>query len=237
MTVELIREEQTFLNRRNRCDWQGLSGDTKPTTGAIGSTYYETDTGDLYVYAGATWVKKYTLVKLQTGDLNIGNVDVASIAAGETHIGEVSEWSDLIVVTPTIAAAGFTANDFVGGKLTLTNAVRVAAGKGKITGLKIVDAAKQNADLLVFIFKADLAGTYTDNAAESVTADDWLNWIGTIEILSSDWQEMANASLVDLGFEMLVEASAGRNLYVLIVTTGTPTFTENCLQLTFGVGE
>lgn len=174
---------------------------------------------------------------IPAGTNNIGDVDVASIAAGETHIGETSRWSDLIVVTPTIGAAAFAANDFVGGKLTITNAVRVAAGKGKITGLKIVDTAKQNADFLVFIFGADLAGSYADNAAESVSAVDWLKWQGTIEVLASDWQDMANASVVDLGFEMPVKAASGRNLYALIVTVGVETFTADCLQLTFGMGD
>lgn len=164
----------------------------------------------------------------------IYNSVAGATPAGEAHIGEVGRWSDLIVVTPTIGAAAFSANDVVGGKLTLAGAVRVAAGKGKITGLKLVDASKQNADLLVFVFKADLAGAYLDNAAEAVTVADWLKWIGTIKILSTDYEQMANASLVDLGFEMDVEAAAGTTLYSLIVTTGTPTYGANALQLTFG---
>jgi hypothetical protein len=106
-----------------------------------------------------------------------------------------------------------------------------------ITGLKLVDASKQNAALLVFIFGTDLAGTYADNAVEAVTAADWLKWVGTIKILSTDYEERANASLVDLGFELDVKAAAGTTLYALIVTTGTPTYGANALQLTFGVGE
>ncbi len=171
------------------------------------------------------------------GTVVLGSVSISAIAAGEAHIGETGGWSDLIVVTPAIAAAAFATNDIVGGKLTLAGAVRVAAGKGKITGLKLMDKSTQNADLLVFIFGADLAGAYADNAAEAVTAADWLKWIGTIEILSTDYEEMANASLVDMAFEMGVKAAAGTSLYALIVTKGTPTYAENALQLTFAVGE
>jgi len=164
-------------------------------------------------------------------------VNEFALMAGETHLGEVSHWSDLIVVTPAIAAAAFSANDVVGGKLTIVGAVRVAAGKGKITGLRLVDASIQNSPLLVFIFGADLAGTYADNAPEAVTAADWLKWIGTIKILATDYEQMANVSLVDLGFEMDVEAAAGTSLYALIVTTGAAAYGANALQLTFGVGE
>jgi len=153
----------------------------------------------------------------------------------EAHIGEVGYWSDLIVVTPAIAAAAFTANDVVGGKLTLAGAVRMVGGKGKITSIKIVDTSKQNANLLVFLFGADLAGIYADNSVEAVTAADWLKWIGTIKILAADWETMTNASLVDLSFDMPVEAASGVNLYALIITLNAATFTANCLQLTFGV--
>lgn len=208
--------------------WIGLSGDSKPTTGGFGSTFYEENTGETYIYGPSGWVAKKISV---TGTI------ISTAGAGEAHVGEVGHWSDLIVVTPAIAAAAFSVNDVVGGKLTIAGAVRVPGGKGKITGLKLVDASKQNADLLVFIFKGDLAGTHADNTAEAVTAADWLKWIGTIKILSTDYEQMANASLVDMAFEMDVKAVAGTSLYALIVTKGTPTYGANALQLTFPVGE
>jgi hypothetical protein len=211
--------------------YSGLSTDLKPTTGVpYGSTLYETDTGLWYIFTIAGW-------KAESLPVITATLALPALIAGEAHIGEIGRWADLIVVTPTIGAAAFAADDVVGGKLTITNAVRINAGKGKITGLKVVDAAKQNAGLLVFIFGADLAGIYADNSAEAVTAADWLKWIGTIEILGSDWREMANASLVDLGFDMAVESASGRNLFALIITPSGATFTANCLQLTFGMEE
>lgn len=184
----------------------------------------------------------YTNLRDKHGDQTVQLLDTISagtpLVAAEAHIGETGGWSDLLVVTPTIAAAAFSANDFVGGKNTLTNAVRVAAGKGQINSLKLVDKSIQKANLLIFIFGADLAGTYADNAAESVTAADWLNWIGTIEVQASDYKQMNNAALVDFaGMGIDTKAASGRNLYALIVTTGTPTYGANALQLTFGVGD
>ena len=171
------------------------------------------------------------------GDINIGNVDVSSIATGENHIGLVGKDDFPVIVTPTIAGASFSINDFVGGKLTLANAVRISGGTGELNTLAIVDVSKQNVPLSIFIFGADLAGTYVSNAAESITAVDWLKWLGTIDILSSDYKSMANASVISLGgIGMKVKATTGTSLYALIVTTGTPTYTANCLQLTFGIG-
>ena len=40
------------------CDFRGASTETKPTDCAPGSTYYEWDTGDLYMFDGTTWVKQ-----------------------------------------------------------------------------------------------------------------------------------------------------------------------------------
>ena len=34
----------------------GDSGDTKPDDCPYGSTFYETDTGDNYIFDGSTWV-------------------------------------------------------------------------------------------------------------------------------------------------------------------------------------
>ena len=208
---------------------------------AIAAALPDTTAGDLAAINAAITAMAAALPDTTAGDLAAINAAITALAAalpaGEAHLGEVGRWSDLITVTPAIAAAPFSANDVVGGKLTLSGAVRVAGGKGKITGLKLVDASQQNAGLLIFIFGADLAGAYLDNAAEAVTAADWLKWIGTIKILPTDYEEMANASLVDLGFEMDVKAVAGTTLYALIVTTGTPTYGANALQLIFAVGE
>lgn len=141
-----------------------------------------------------------------------------------------------IVVTPIITGALFAANDIVGGKLTLPNAVRVANGSGKLNNLLLVDTSKQAAALTIFIFKADLVGVYADNAAEAITAADWLKCIGQISILATDYKTWANASVVDIGeIGMDIFAEIGRNIFALIVTTGTPTYGANALQLTFGI--
>ena len=41
--------------------WLGLSTDTKPTVGAVGSTYFETDTGIMYIYNNYAWIPSSVL--------------------------------------------------------------------------------------------------------------------------------------------------------------------------------
>lgn len=49
----------TLLNKAgvNPSHWSGLSTNTKPTTGSVGSTFYEEDTGVPYVYGSSGWVQ------------------------------------------------------------------------------------------------------------------------------------------------------------------------------------
>ena len=49
MTVVLIKQRKSFV---------GLSTDTKPMlrSGDAGSSFYETDTGDSYIWTGGSWV-------------------------------------------------------------------------------------------------------------------------------------------------------------------------------------
>lgn len=169
----------------------------------------------------------------------------AALPAGEAHVGEIGGNTLSIIVTPVIGAAAFTAGDFVGGKLTLANAGRVAGGSGIINSLQIVDGAKQGITkgaLRIYLFNADLAGTYADNAVESFTLADLQKLCpgGVIDVPISYWgATLANASVTVS--EMLrnlnipYKCAAGTSIYAIIRTLSDPTYTANCLQLTFGL--
>lgn len=64
----------------------GLSTDTKPTTYDPGSTFYETDTKNTYIFDGAAWQEK----DMQYKDLGLA-IDATNIAAGATVY---SNWID-----------------------------------------------------------------------------------------------------------------------------------------------
>lgn len=105
-----VRRESTIQR------YIGLSSEDKPTIVPVGSTYYASDTGVLYVTPddGTNWVEKDTVVRLETspsidiGDVtllagtalvgkveidqataNANEVVVKSITAGDTNIGNV----------------------------------------------------------------------------------------------------------------------------------------------------
>jgi hypothetical protein len=192
-----------------------------------------------------------TLPALPAGSNNIGDVDVltlpnvtigtnAALVAGEAHIGETGGWSDLIKVTPTITAGAYSAQDMVGGKLTLTNAMRVVGGKGYLYSLEVIDTDKIAAALDIHLFSA-MAGAYADNGAEAISAADALNHLGVVRILATDYLAKANfyAAQPDPStFKsiLLKSGAASRDLFAIVVCTGTPTYTHTTgLQFNFGI--
>ena len=58
--------------------WLGLSTDTKPTVGAVGSTFFETDTGTMYVYNNYAWIP-YSVLPETT--INYNQIDLNQAAA------------------------------------------------------------------------------------------------------------------------------------------------------------
>lgn len=42
--------------------WIGLSTDTKPTPDMVGSTFYETNTGEGFLWNGSEWVEDIRLI-------------------------------------------------------------------------------------------------------------------------------------------------------------------------------
>lgn len=140
-----------------------------------------------------------------------------------------------VEVNPTIGPGLFSANDFVCEKIELADAVIQPSGMSTLQSLALVDFAKQEAALIIHLFGADLAGTYYGHATESISAADWLKWFGCIEIQASDYETMANASMLSFGnIGLPVKIASGTSLYALIVTTDAPTYTADCLRLVFG---
>lgn len=207
------------------------------------------------IAAGDNNIGNVDIASIAAGDNNIGNVDIvtlpgsvesdigdiktaveAATPAGENHIGEVGGNSTVIEVTPTITAGGYSINDIVGGKQTLANVLRTAGKYAILQDLAIIDKEQQNAPLEILLFKADLAGTYSDNDAEAISAADALLCIARIQVLASDYVSFANFSQVNIpSIGKLVYATSGTTLYALIKVGTAPTYASTSdLKLFFG---
>lgn len=144
----------------------------------------------------------------------------------------------LIEVTPVITAGAYTANDCIGGKLTLANALSsIRSGMGRLLSISIQDLAAQKAALKIFFFKANPdSGTYTDNQPLDIHDTDMLDCLGVIEVDVGDYAEAADNAVATLtGIDKVVKADDKSTLYALVKVVGTPTYVSvSDLKFMFG---
>lgn len=183
---------------------------------------------------------------IQPGDVDTNTQYLRDIAesmeesTGDTSLASI-DGKTALVVKLSGAQVGVDGNiyapgDLLGGKLTLSNAMRVAAGSGILQDIVVQDLSNQKAALDVVIFDADPSTTtFTNNAALDVSDADLVRIIGHVSILASDYISFAdNAVATKSGLAMPVDVAAGRNLYACVVCRGTPTYTANELGIAFG---
>lgn len=158
------------------------------------------------------------------------------LGAGSAHIGQVGSPADVISVTPTIDTNAYTSGDAVGGKQTITSAMRESGGKAVLESITVQDKGNQKAALTILFFDADpTAATITNNAA-FVFSTDISKVVGRVNITAADYETIdskAIACVKAIGLEM--KASGSANLFAAVVTTGTPTYVS-ASDLTFKYG-
>ena len=171
---------------------------------------------------------------LPAGTNNIGDMDIASIAAGETHIGEVGAKSEVISVTLTLAASTYADGDVLADTQAITDAMRVNAGTGIPYSVVVIDLDDQ-AQALDILFLDTNCSIGTEDSAVSIAdscADDILC---VVEIASGDYVDLANSQVAMGAPACVVESTAGIDeLWFAVVSRGTGTYTASGIVLKLG---
>jgi hypothetical protein len=134
-----------------------------------------------------------------------------------------------VSATPTVDTSAYASGDLIGAKITLANAVQVAAGSGELLSLVLSDLANQKSDIDVVLFDSDPSTTtFTDQAALDIDDADLVKVIGVISIAAADYVSFVDnavATLRDLrlGFKL----ASGTSLYAALVCRGTPTYASS----------
>lgn len=181
-------------------------------------------------YHGSTKTESHLgevdVASITAGDTNIGNVDVASIAAGETHVGAVGGHPFLVSTEKTRPedTTGYAANDAVsesasaGTVWTATNIARVSGGGGTITKAEV--ATDDSA--VVVRYEIDLYNTsitaINDNAEATRLYANQASFIGTITFPAAA-KKTANsnqAEAVNDTVRMPFVTSGSRNLFYIV---------------------
>ena len=146
--------------------------------------------------------------------------------AAEVFNNQIGQHNPAIVIskTPTVSASpDYSAGDAVGGLQTLTVATRVAGGKVKLQSVTVLDAANQKAAMTLLFFESEpTAATITDNAAFAWSTDN-TKCIGKINVAAADYETIDSKAVATVrGLNLIMQSNGTANLYVAVVTTGTP---------------
>ena len=132
----------------------------------------------------------------------------------------------VVEVTPTINTDAYTANDQVGGLMTLSGACDGPGAGAVLRQVTIVDKAKQKAAMTVLLFDESPTVASSNNAAVDV-ADAQMagKCMGSVSVAAGDYADVANSSVATKATTFWARPIAGQTtLYALAYTTGTPTY-------------
>lgn len=167
----------------------------------------------------------------------IANGGTVTALAGEAHIGEVGGNAINISPTVTVDTSANSAGDVLGSKLTLTSAARVSGGTAILDSILIREKGSQGAVLDILIFGQDPSnGTYTTNGAFTANDTDMGYLVARIHVAAADYVATGGYTTASLGgLGRVVTATGSANLYAVIVTSGTPTYSAtSSLAVKFG---
>jgi hypothetical protein len=150
----------------------------------------------------------------------------AAIPAGENHLGEIGGNTFPVTVAQTVtASAAYSANNAVGGLITIAGAKRASAAPGAHLQSVIIDMkSAQTTAIDVVIFNANPTGsTCTDKTAFSVAAADFNKVVGVAHV--TDWTSLGTPSVgQSQNLALPFDLSGATTAYACVVTRGTPTF-------------
>lgn len=148
-----------------------------------------------------------------------------------------------LIVAGTIGTHGgvtsYTTGDVVGGKITFTGAGRWNKGSGLVRSVLVTsksdDITFTSFDLA--LFRADLVGTYTDNAAFAGHDTDMQACIGVASastLLAFTGGEYAQATGLALPFDIAADTTA---LYGVLIIRGSGALTDGDISVRLGISQ
>ena len=158
---------------------------------------------------------------------DIGDVDVTSIAAGETHLGEVGAATAVKEITFSLDTGGAYADgDVLAATQEIATAMRVNAGTGIIQSVIILDKDDQGENLDVVFLKTNVS-LGTENAVVSITDGDADEIQGVVEV--SSYVDLTNSQIAtktNLGIGVQADSGA-TSLFIGLISRGTGTYTAS----------
>jgi hypothetical protein len=145
----------------------------------------------------------------------------------------------------TTTAGAYAVEDQVGQLQTMVGAADHKHQALKIDTITVVDTAQQKSELLILFFSKPPAVTSTDSNTLAITdAELAEKLIGAIRVYAAEYQDVVGTSIAvvqypDIQVHPQDKASGenvGQDLYMLVLSKGTPTYGASSTALTVHVG-
>lgn len=177
------------------------------------------------------------VLSIAAGDNNIGNVDIASaLPAGENLIGLVGASDIVVTVTPTLDTNAYASGDLLFDSTEVAAAVRANGGHAILESVTIIDKADQGV-----AFTLLLANAATDfgtlNSAPDPDDTEAATVIGWVPVATTDYVDLGAARVACIrNIGLLLKAGAATtSVYIAGVNgTGTPTYAASDLVFQLG---
>jgi hypothetical protein len=170
--------------------------------------------------------------------VDIGDVDVTSISAGETHVGEVTGNATILDATLSLDTNVYASGDVLADTQEVASAYRVAAGKALLTSVTLNDKDDQGGALdLVFLRSNVTIGT--ENSAVSISDANADEILGIIQVAAGDWLDLGGCRVATLPASrcgiLLTAAAAATSLWIAAISRDTKTYTASGITLHIGL--
>lgn len=174
------------------------------------------------------------LIAHKGSDATVHEVDDSNPVPVKIMTG-IAGSASLIVPAVVVSTPVYTIGDSVAGKITLTNAMRVTGGTGRLASVEILDRANvKPAITLIFLDSDPVTMNPTDNVALVVGADD-SKILGVLPIITADYKTINAKAIATIRNIGLTVRSTTQNIYVAILADAAITFVSTSdLQLKFG---
>src|SRR3990167_2130961 len=149
---------------------------------------------------------------LPTGTNAIGNITTLTTLTS----GNTGGFTSKIAFSPATSATAYTANDNIGGIITLTSLLRTSGGTALLDTISLWLLGNAVPNLYIDFWDASPSGTYTNDVAQ-VIAGDQLKWLGMAEVAVTDWKQTGVISRCTINPPKLgFKGNASANIFMTI---------------------
>ena len=181
---------------------------------------------------------KVLLGKWMTGDdaTLIPKVAVATIAAGETHIGEAGRKQTITAITFSLDTNIYADGDVLADSQILAVCLRVNDGTGIILDAIFNDEDDTGIAFDVLILDANVS-LGTENSAPNISDANARNILGRFNVLASDFYDLGGVKVahirdVNIGVKGV---SGADDLYIALISRGAGTYSASGITARFKI--